>query len=98
MYLLGYIPAHNRIYVCDKDVNIHAYSLSMSVIEYQSAVLRGDLETAEKLLPNIAGDQRNKIARFLEAQGGPILATNADGQLMTLIIPRYEGACIASNY
>lgn len=68
LYLLGYIPAHNRIYVCDKDVNIYAYSLSLSVIDYQSAILRGDLETAEGLLPSIPSDQRNRIARFLEAQ------------------------------
>lgn len=68
MYLLGYIPQHNRIYVCDKDVNIYAYSLSLSVIEYQTAILRGDTETADGLLPTIPSDQRNKIARFLEAQ------------------------------
>ena len=55
MYLLGYIPAHNRIYVCDKDVNIFAYSLSLSVIEYQTAILRNDLEAAEALLPSIPG-------------------------------------------
>lgn len=69
MYLLGYIPAHNRIYVCDKDVNIFSYSLNLSVIEYQTAILRDDMTTAESLLPQIPNDQRNKIARFLEAQG-----------------------------
>jgi coatomer subunit beta' len=69
LYLLGYIPQHNRIYVCDKDVSIYAYSLSLSVIEYQSAILRGDLEAANGLLPSIPNDQRNKIARFLELQG-----------------------------
>lgn len=68
MYLLGYIPAHNRIYVCDKDVGIYAYSLSLSVIEYQTAVLRGDMSTADNLLSTIPMDQRNKIARFLELQ------------------------------
>lgn len=68
MYLLGYIPSHNRIYVCDKDVGIYAYSLSLSVIEYQTAILREDMEAAEALLPSISSDQRNKIARFLELQ------------------------------
>lgn len=72
MYLLGYLPQHNRIYVCDKDVNIAAYSLALSVIEYQTAILRGDLQAAEELLPSIPNDQRNRIARFLEQQGAYI--------------------------
>lgn len=69
MYLLGYLPQHNRIYVCDKEVNIAAYSLALSVIEYQTAILRGDADAAEALLPSIPNDQRNRIARFLEQQG-----------------------------
>ncbi|KAJ3222114.1 Coatomer subunit beta' [Clydaea vesicula] len=44
------------------------YSLPVSVIEYQTAVLRGDLVSAEKILPTVPGDQRNRIARFLESQ------------------------------
>ena len=69
MFLLGYIPAHNRIYLCDKDVQIYVYALSLSVIEYQTAILRGDFDAADELLPNIPAEQRNRIARFLEAQG-----------------------------
>ncbi|KAK4053418.1 Coatomer subunit beta' [Microbotryomycetes sp. JL201] len=68
MYLLGYLPAHNRIYLCDKDMNFYAFSLSLSVIEYQTAVLRGDLDAAADILPTVPGEQRNRIARFLEAQ------------------------------
>lgn len=69
MYLLGYLPAHNQIYLCDKDVNFYAFSLSLSVIEYQTAVLRGDLESAAEILPSVPAEQRNRIARFLETQG-----------------------------
>lgn len=69
LFLLGYIPAHNRIYLADKDVNIFVYGLSLSVIEYQTAILRGDLEAADELLPSIPDEHRNRIARFLEAQG-----------------------------
>lgn len=69
IYLLGYLPAQNRVYLCDKDANFLAYSLALSVIEYQTAVLRGDMEEAERLLPTIPSEQRNRIARFLEAQG-----------------------------
>ena len=33
MYLFGYVPAHNRVYLVDKDVNVYSYSLSLSMIE-----------------------------------------------------------------
>ncbi len=50
-------------------MNIYSYGLSLTVVEYQSAILRGDMETAESILPTVPQDQRNRIARFLEAQG-----------------------------
>ncbi|RXK37407.1 coatomer beta' subunit [Tremella mesenterica] len=68
VYLLGYLPTQNRIYVADKDMNVYSYSLSLTVVEYQTAILRGDMEGAEALLPSIPPEQRNRIARFLEAQ------------------------------
>ncbi|KAI7817585.1 coatomer WD associated region-domain-containing protein [Gamsiella multidivaricata] len=67
-YLLGYIPRDNRLYLVDKDVNVISYAISLSVIEYQTAVLRGDMDTAAVLLPRVPHDQHNRIARFLEAQ------------------------------
>lgn len=27
MFIMGYIPSHNRVYLADKDVNIYRYSL-----------------------------------------------------------------------
>lgn len=69
MYLLGYIPRDGKAYVADKDVNVVSYALSLSVVEYQTLVLRGDMETAADLLNDIPDDQKNKIARFLEGQG-----------------------------
>jgi coatomer subunit beta' len=74
MYILGYIQRDSRIYLCDKDVNVTSFSLSISVLEYQTLVLRGDMETAEELLPSVPTDQLNKIARFLEGQGHKELA------------------------
>ncbi|CAO3643510.1 unnamed protein product [Cunninghamella echinulata] len=68
MYLLGYAPRDNRVYVADRDVGVYSYSLSLSVIQYQTAVLRGDVEAAQELLPQIPQDQRGRIARFLETQ------------------------------
>ncbi|KAI0065970.1 coatomer protein [Artomyces pyxidatus] len=68
MSLLGYLPAHNRVYVSDKDMHVSGYSLALSVIEYQTAVLRGDMDAAAEILPTVPKDQRNKVARFLEGK------------------------------
>ena len=51
-----------------------SFALSLAVVEYQTLVLRGDLEAAEEVLPNVPKDQNNKIARFLEGQGHKELA------------------------
>lgn len=69
MYLLGYLPRDGRIYLADKDVNVVSFALSLSVVEYQTLVLRGDMDSAAELLKDIPKDQVNKIARFLEGQG-----------------------------
>ena len=74
MYLLGYIQRDSRIYLADKDVNVTSFALSLSVVEYQTLVLRDDMESAAELLPSIPADQLNKIARFLEGQGHKDLA------------------------
>ena len=74
MYLLGYIPRDGRLYLADKDVNVISHSLSLTVVEYQTLVLRGDLDSAHSLLPDTPPDQLNKIARFLEGQGHKELA------------------------
>ncbi|WWD16221.1 hypothetical protein CI109_100647 [Kwoniella shandongensis] len=76
IYLLGYLPAHNRVYVADKDLNVFSYALPLTVVEYQTAILRGDLEGAEAILPNVPVDQRNRVARFLEAHDLKELALN----------------------
>jgi len=52
-----------------QDLNVVSYYLPVSVLEYQTAILREDFEMAEKILPKVPLDQRSKIARFLEAQG-----------------------------
>ncbi|TGJ80874.1 hypothetical protein E0Z10_g7891 [Xylaria hypoxylon] len=74
MYSLGFIQRDSRIYLADKDVNVTSFALSLPVLEYQTLVLRGDMETAAELLPSIPTDQLNKIARFLEGQGYKELA------------------------
>lgn len=74
MYILGYLPRDGRIYLSDKDVNVVSFSLSLSMVEYQTVVLRGDMETAAELLKEVPQDQMNKVARFLEGQGYKDLA------------------------
>ncbi|KAI0940343.1 hypothetical protein AcV5_001477 [Taiwanofungus camphoratus] len=69
LYLLGYIPSHNRVYLADKDVNVFSYSLSLSLVEYQTAVLRGDMDSAAEILPTVPREQRTKVATFLEGKG-----------------------------
>ncbi|KAJ2727192.1 Coatomer subunit beta' [Coemansia sp. Benny D115] len=68
MSMLGYVARDNRVYLADKEVNIVSYVLPLPVIEYQTAILRGDLEAAQELLPSIPEDQRPRIAKFLEAE------------------------------
>jgi len=51
---------------------VYAYGLSLAVVEYQTAVLRGDMDAASELLAEIPAKHKNKVARFLEAQGKPL--------------------------
>lgn len=74
MYLLGYLPRDNSIYLCDKDINMTSYKLSLAVIEYQTVVLRGDMDYAAELLQDVPEKERTKVARFLEKQGHQELA------------------------
>ncbi|GFO05733.1 coatomer subunit beta' [Plakobranchus ocellatus] len=69
MYLLGYIPKDNRLYLGDKELSIVSYSLLVSVLEYQTAVMRRDFDTADKVLPTVPREQRTRVAHFLEKQG-----------------------------
>ncbi|KAL5343952.1 coatomer WD associated region-domain-containing protein [Aspergillus crustosus] len=74
MYVIGYLPRDGRVYVADKDVNAVSFALSLSMVEYQTVVLRGDMDLAAELLQDIPQDQMNKVARFLEGQGYKELA------------------------
>ncbi|NWR72424.1 COPB2 protein, partial [Centropus unirufus] len=73
MYLLGYIPKDNRLYLGDKELNIVSYSLLVSVLEYQTAVMRRDFGMADKVLPTIPKEQRTRVAHFLEKQARKLI-------------------------
>eukprot|EP00475_Leptophrys_vorax_P025589 TRINITY_DN3582_c0_g1_i3.p1 TRINITY_DN3582_c0_g1~~TRINITY_DN3582_c0_g1_i3.p1 ORF type:complete len:791 (-),score=213.32 TRINITY_DN3582_c0_g1_i3:3401-5773(-) len=68
-FVLGYIPKDNRVYLIDKQFNVVSYSLLLSVLVYQTAIVRGDIESASKTLGEIPVEHHNRLARFLEAQG-----------------------------
>lgn len=44
MYVLGYLQKENRVYLTDKQHNIVSYQLLLSVLVYQTAIVRRDLE------------------------------------------------------
>ncbi|KAA8492792.1 Coatomer subunit beta'-1 [Porphyridium purpureum] len=69
LYLLGYLPKDNRVYLVDKAGAVYSYSLLLSVLEFKTAIVRGELELAEKVLPRIPASEHNKVARFLDSQG-----------------------------
>ncbi|KAI2507945.1 Coatomer WD associated region [Fragilaria crotonensis] len=67
--ILGYLAKEDRVYLVDKALNIVAYKVMLSVLQYQTAVMRGDFDTANDLLGTIPESEYTKIARFLESQG-----------------------------
>ncbi|GMM33252.1 coatomer subunit beta' [Saccharomycopsis crataegensis] len=69
MYLLDYLPRDNRVYLCDKDVNIISIGLSLTVLEYQTTVLRSGVEDAREFLESIPSSDMIKISKFLQDQG-----------------------------
>ena len=69
MYLLGYAASSNRVYLADKDMSFVAYILPLSVVEFQTAISRNQLDVAESILPKIPYDHLTRVAHFLESQG-----------------------------
>jgi coatomer subunit beta' len=69
MYLLGYLASQSRVFLIDKEFNVVGYTLLLSLIEYKTLVLRGDLDRANEILPTIPKEQLNSVAHFLESRG-----------------------------
>jgi coatomer subunit beta' len=69
MYLLGFVPKEDRVFLVDKSYNVVSYTLRLSVLSYQTAVVRRDFVTANALLPLIPQSEYSAVARFLESQG-----------------------------
>jgi coatomer subunit beta' len=60
---------YRLLHLADKDVNVTSIGLSLPVLEYETLVLRQDMEVTAELLPSIPEDQIDKMARFLEGHG-----------------------------
>ncbi|KAL0310263.1 UNVERIFIED_CONTAM: Coatomer subunit beta'-2 [Sesamum calycinum] len=69
MYLLGYLANQSRVYLIDKEFNVIGYTLLLTLIEYKTLVMRGDLGRASEVLPSIPKEHHNSVARFLESRG-----------------------------
>jgi coatomer subunit beta' len=67
-YLLGYLQRDSRVYLADKDVGVVSFRIPIALLEYETLVLRGDVEGAQNILPDVPPDQMNKVARFLDGQ------------------------------
>lgn len=68
-YLLGYLPSENRVYLVDRDYQIVSYALLLAVLQFKTAIARGQQDAAFALLPSIPKPEHNRLARFLESQG-----------------------------
>jgi coatomer subunit beta' len=68
VYLLGYLQRENRVYLMNQQHDIISYKLLLSVLSYQTAIVRKDLDAAARQLRSIPVEEHNKLARFLESQ------------------------------
>ena len=67
--ILGYLAKEDRVYLVDKSLQISSYQIMLSVLQYQTAVMRGDFDAANELLPSVPESEYTTVARFLESQG-----------------------------
>jgi coatomer subunit beta' len=67
--ILGYLPKEDRVFLIDKSLSLVSYKVTLAVLQYQTAVMRGDFDSANELLGGIPQAEYTKVARFLESQG-----------------------------
>ena len=67
--VLGYLAKEDRVYLIDKAMNVTSHKVMLAMLQYQTAVVRGDFDAANELLPEIPESEHLVVARFLDAQG-----------------------------
>jgi coatomer subunit beta' len=68
-FYLGCVSKNNRVYLLSNNQSVISYELHLSVLQYETAIVNGDLESAEKILPSVPVERYNELARFLDHQG-----------------------------
>ena len=63
MYLLGYLAAQSRLYLMDKEFQIVTYTMLLSVIEFKTLVLRGELEVGRVI--DVYSDRTSQLGRSI---------------------------------
>jgi hypothetical protein len=101
------VGGEDRVYLIDKSLNVTSYKVMLAVLQYQTAVMRGDFDTANELLPSIPESEYTSVAKFLESQASddyPVLLLlysflgNLEGMtnvafLANLILGNVEACC-----
>lgn len=65
MYHLLLLSVTNTLACC----SVIGYTLLLSLIEYKTLVMRGDLESANEILPSIPKTQYNRLVSVFDPQG-----------------------------
>ncbi|KAJ3425096.1 coatomer subunit beta'-1 [Anaeramoeba flamelloides] len=66
MYILGYLPRYNRVFLADRKGAIVSYKINQKVIEYYTAILRSNFEIADQIILEIPIENRTQISKFLD--------------------------------
>ncbi|KAJ3450690.1 coatomer subunit beta'-1 [Anaeramoeba flamelloides] len=66
MYILGYLPRYNRVFLADRKGAIVSYKINQKVIEYYTAILRSNFEIADQIIKEIPIENRTQISKFLD--------------------------------
>jgi len=69
LYLMGYLPTDNRVYLVDRDLQIISYALLASIVQFKSYIQKGMLREALDLLQSIPHAEHNRLAQSLERAG-----------------------------
>lgn len=69
LFMLGYLPKEDKVYFMDRSRHVVSYRVLLAVLQYQTAVVRRDFDSANAILPAIPDSEHSSVARFLEAQG-----------------------------
>eukprot|EP00928_Gymnodinium_smaydae_P092347 TRINITY_DN7619_c0_g5_i2.p1 TRINITY_DN7619_c0_g5~~TRINITY_DN7619_c0_g5_i2.p1 ORF type:complete len:690 (-),score=148.95 TRINITY_DN7619_c0_g5_i2:19-1878(-) len=68
-YILGYMSDQSKLYLVDKELNVTSYTLYQAMVDYQSAIIQSDFDTAQKNFALLPDSLHNRLAHFLENQG-----------------------------